>query len=285
MTIMAPPAVHLVWDLAVEPPTLGGALVLRQEGERLAVERGAHEVVVHLTGYDLVVPPERLITAVFKSSFFSFRTTREPAEVETWPTAEVRKGTGFSYFSFARLKQLCPTPQDAPHLIWEHAVMQRARAIRALYAGKLICVHLRYTRPFLVEESSADGLAWNAVLHRNARAGVLEFMLLSDDDVPPGLQLAPGIYRASDRGIDLATQLALIAHADGFLGMASGLCTAANLSGTPHVIFKHPAHHAEQMLREFGETDRFPFATEKQRLWRKIADEETIEEALHLILS
>lgn len=281
---MTPLAVHLVWDLAVEPPTLGGALVLRQEGERLAAGRGTHEAVVHLTGYDPVFRPDRLIKAVFKSSYLRFRITSEPAATETWPAEEVRRETGFSYFSFSRLKQLCPTPQDAPRLAWDPAVMQRAKAVRSLYAGKLICLHLRYTRPFAVEESNADGSAWNPVLHGNARTGVLDFLLLGDDEVPPGLRLGSGISRAVDQGIDLATQLALVTQADGFLGMASGLCTAANLSATPHVIFKHPGHHAEQMRREFGDSDHFPFATEKQRLWRKIATPEAIEEALRLIL-
>ena len=34
--------------------------------------------------------------------------------------------------------------------------------------------------------------------------------------------------------------------------MASGICTAANLSSVPHVIFKHPHNHIKEMNKELG---------------------------------
>ena len=61
-----------------------------------------------------------------------------------------------------------------------------------------------------------------------------------------------------DLGVDLSTQLALVSLANGFLGMASGLCTAANLSETPHVILTPRSPY-----RSYGErvdsADRYPF--------------------------
>ena len=65
-----------------------------------------------------------------------------------------------------------------------------------------------------------------------------------------------------DLEIDLATQLALTTISDGFMGMASGLCTAANLSEVPHVIFKHPAHHSAAMAIELGSSVNFPLQSE-----------------------
>ena len=56
--------VELVWDLMRERPTIGGALVLRQEGEILAHLKGDSSVTIHLIchGTDRVAA-ERLATA------------------------------------------------------------------------------------------------------------------------------------------------------------------------------------------------------------------------------
>ena len=283
--VMIGSPLHLLWDFDREAPTLGGALVLRQEGERLAADRGIQEVVLHLAGESSKNLPDRLIQTVFKTSDLTFHITRDTAPPDAWPVEIERRQANFSYFSFSRLKQLYPDVGDTPRLRWSSEVEQHARVLRSRWKGRLICVHLRYVSPFSVEESSADGNVWGKVLNQMVSPGVLEFLLLGDDPLPPGMELVPGISRATDLQIDLATQLALVAQADGFLGMASGLCTAANLSAVPHVIFKHPCHHAEQMNRELGEADRFPFAGDKQRLWRRHTTVETIKEALRLILA
>ena len=89
--------------------------------------------------------------------------------------------------------------------------------------------------------------------------------------------------RAVDLKIELATQLALTSIADGFMGMASGLCTAANLSEVPHVIFKHPAHHSVEMSIEMGSSVSFPFAKQRQQLWRREVDPVSLDAALDLI--
>jgi len=282
---------HLIWDLERERPTLGGSLVLRQEGELLSAINGYTTITVHVAGLSISDPlVAHLSQTVFGASAIPFSLTQSHGDFSqelapVWPTIEERAEPGFSYFSFSRLVALHEKRQLTPRLRWQSTISNRAKAIRAHYDGKLVCLHLRYAPPYSPEESNAVGHVWNQFLRTHAKKGVLEFFLLGDDSLPPGLTLPLGAVRATDAGLDLATQLALVAHADAFLGMASGLCTAANLSDTPHVIFKHPDHHTLQMQREFGDGDRFPFAGFRQRLWRKAPSVDLLHEALDLVFS
>jgi hypothetical protein len=276
--------VELVWDLTRERPTIGGALVLRQEGEILALLNDESTVTLHLVCQETDrAAAKRLASAVFASSTFSFRIIPSSTAAEGWPTAAIRAHAGFSYFSFSRLLTLHAETGLAPRLRWHAHPQALAQRARARFPGRLICVHPRSVAPFAAEESNAGGPTWDAFFAAHARPGSLDFLLIGDDPLPVSLTLRPGVSRAVDLGLDLATQLALVGCADGFLGLASGLCTAANLSETPHVIFKHPAHHPAEMARELGEADRFPFAGPRQRLWRRVVDAAALEEAFDLI--
>jgi hypothetical protein len=279
-------AVELVWDLARERPTLGGALVLRQEGELLARLRDQPRIDLHLIGGPSnSATVTRLINTVFRWSNASFRITEETPSAESWPTPAARECPEFSNFSFSRVTALHQKHGITPHLHWNPRHERQTRAARSRFQGRLVCLHLRSVSPFTPQESNADGAAWNAFLAAHARPGSLDFLLLGDDPLPSGLTLRAGVSRATDHGLDLATQLTLAGCADGFLGMASGLCTAANFSAVPHVIFKHPAHHAAAMARELGAADRFSFAEKNQCLWRREATADALHDALALISS
>jgi hypothetical protein len=279
-------AVQFVWDLDLEKPTLGGALVLRQEGELLAEMRGQKGIQVFLSGKgsgDAVI--RRLKETVYASSRYQFNFENGRTFENAWPTAHERASSAFSYFSFSRLIDLYRTYGLRPRLRWCSDVAKRAIDIRKCFSGKLVAVHLRNVPPYTEEESNANGAEWGAFFAARAHESSVEFLLVGYDAVPAGVVLGRGVHRATDLGIDLATELELIGRADGFLGMASGICTAANLSETPHVIFKHPAHHTAKMETELVSADQFPFATNRQRLWRQIADESSLHAALDLVLS
>jgi hypothetical protein len=274
---LATSGVHLRWDPAIERPTLGGLLVLRQEAEILAQIEGCREVWVHIS------ENSPLVEKIFGHSKLSFHLTTEPAPANSWPVQSDPLAP-FSYFSFSRLLELWQTFAVKPRLAWSDAATQKARTCRRQFSGKLICVHLRNLPPFGIEESNADGASWMEFFRKYSRPGSMQFVLLGDDSLPTGMQLTTGVTRAVDQNVDLSTQLALIAQADAFLGMASGICTAANFSDTPHVIFKHPAHHQQQMIKELGDKNRFPFAASNQQLWRRLATVEALSEAMELIV-
>jgi len=278
-------AVELVWDLTRERLTIGGALVLRQEGEILAQTKGQTVVTLYLICQESDrVAAEGLAEKIFDSSIFPFHLIRSSTVVDGWPQASLRSRPDFSYFSFSRLIALHKESGIKPRLRWRTHQESLARQAQTRFPGRLICVHLRSVAPFTSEESNADGPTWQAFFEKHAVPDVCDFLLIGDDALPAGLTLRLGVTRAVDLGLELATQLALVGIADGFMGMASGLCTAANLSDTPHVIFKHPAHHTAAMAGELGTADHFPFAYPRQQLWRRVADAASLDEALKLLL-
>jgi hypothetical protein len=281
-------SVDLVWDLTRERLTIGGALVLRQEGEMLAHLRGRSTLTVHLIAPEFGrQAADRLARTIFGTSTYPYRLVSHSEGVEGWPPAAVRAEPDFSYFAFSRTVFLHEQTGLKPRLQWCEPLRASALQVRGLFPGRLYCVHLRSVAPFGPEESNADGPAWSAFFQRHAAAGQCDFLLIGDDPLPAGLDLRPGVTRVvgSQLGLDLATQLALISVCDGFLGMASGLCTAANFSEAPHVIFKHPAHHAAEMARELGTAQAFAFAGERQQLWRREAGAAVLDEAFLLISS
>ena len=281
-------SLDLVWDLTREHPTIGGALVLRQEGELLARFQNRSALTVHLIGQAFDRPAaERIFEIIFGTSILPFHLVHSKEGTDGWPSAAVRSRSDFSYFAFSRIIALHAQNGVRPRLQWSRSQLASALQARRHFSGRLYCVHLRSVAPFAAEESNADGQAWYAFFQQHADAGSCDFLLIGDDPLPAGLDLMSGVTRAtgSPLGLDLATQLALTGVSDGFLGMASGLCTAANFSDTPHVIFKHPAHHAAEMARELGASNSFSFANERQQLWRREASAAVLDEAFHLISS
>ena len=278
--------VNLVWDLTRERLTIGGALVLRQEGEILAKINGKMGVRLHVICPESGrIAAEELAVKIFGSSILPFQLIYSTIGVNGWPTLPVRSHSDFSYFSFTRLIALHKENGIKPQLEWNVKQKVLAQQARARFPGRLICVHLRSVAPFTLEESNADGPTWQAFFDKHSEEAVCDFLLIGDDALPVDLSLGRGVTRALDIGIELTTQLVLISISDGFMGMASGLSTAANLSEVPHVIFKHPAHHSDAMAIELGSSVSFPFASRRQQLWRREADSVSLDAALDLISS
>jgi hypothetical protein len=279
----------LVWDQALQPLMLGGALVLRMESEMLACHSGWNSrkpMPVFICGQS--DPADRrnlLIAAVFSGSSWAFEVLNSlslPAR-NVWPSEQMRAEEGFSYFQYKRVCDLYRSGGQRPRLSWNNKITEAAREVRMGFGKKLYTAHLRWNDPFTVEESNATPAAWETFLAETARPGEKEFLLLSDDPLPAGFRIPPGVFRAADLQMDLLTQLALIPVSDGYLGMASGLGASANFSEVPHVIFKHPSHHAWEMLRELGDADRYPFFHSQQALWRCEADADTLRSAWEFI--
>lgn len=278
--------IDLVWDITHEPLTIGGALVLRQEGEILAQINNKVAIKLHVICRDSdQVAVERVADKVFGSSILPFQLIYSSIGVEGWPALLDRLHPDFSYFSFTRLIALYQESGIEPKLGWSAHQEALAKRARVKFLGRLICVHLRSVSPFTLEESNADGPKWQGFFKKHAEEGVCDFLLIGDDPLPAGITLGHGVSRAVNLEIELATQLALTSIADGFMGMASGLCTAANLSEVPHVIFKHPAHHSDAMAIELGSSVSFPFANRYQQLWRSEANSLLLDAAFDLISS
>ena len=279
-----------VWDLSAHPVSLGGALTLRAEAELLAQAKGVStETPIRLwlregNSGDKIGP--MLLRRVFLTSAYNFLVetdTMLPRD-ETWPDALCRGDCEFSYHGYGRVTALHAEIGLAPRLRWSMDVQQSAHRLRRFFGERLFCVHLRNTGGG-VEESNAEFVEWRRFFSEQARPGSQEFLLLGDDPPDDGATPVDGVHRAADLDIDLTTQLALVEQSDGYLGMASGVGCAANFSEAPHVLFKHPAHHAAAMQVELGNADRYPFFNDHQALWRREADFTALQEAFAFIRS
>ncbi|MEN9633880.1 MAG: hypothetical protein RL077_2284 [Verrucomicrobiota bacterium] len=229
----------------------------------------------------------KLAELVFQSSVLEFKLQPgvEPKLAQAWPMTASSGGLRFSYFSYSRIIELHRAEGIEPRLEWSERILEEARRSRRRFPGRLICAHLKRVAPYQVEESNAEIPEWREFLARNAKPGEHDFMILGDDEVGDEILAIPGVFSARRMGMGLAEQLAGVGLADGFIAMGSGICAAANFSATPYVIFKHPAHHGREMESELAGGDRFPFAQARQRLWRRQATTEALEDGLRLILS
>lgn len=277
--------VSVLWDLRLERATLGGALVLRQEAELLAQTEGVNDIVLYVVsnGHDRRTA-EYFFNEVFASSHINFSVKYDSIENPDWPLLQDRAQDDFSYFSFFRLNRLFLTRNLVPRLVWREQVLEKAVRIRQMLPDTLIAIHLKYVAPYSVTESNADGKTWGEFFKRGFDSTGASFILLGDDELPENVTPNGKVYRAKDLGVGLGVQLALISMCKGFLGMASGVCTAANFSAVPHVLFKHPAHHRDEMILELGDSDRFPFASRNQKLLRTEVTGPVLDDSLKFIL-
>ncbi len=263
-------AVHSVWDLAVERISLGGMLLLRQEAELLAQLGGVRTLILHIAGEDIDARQRQLVECTWKSSYsVELRFERFCSPDYAWPSAAIGR-SGFSYQFFDRVALLAAAlRQRPPQLQWPSEITKQARDLISRYRGRVVAVHLKNVADQGPEQSNANQAAWAEFFARSARPGALNFVLLGSDATHSSVTAVPGIERAVDLGVPLEIQLALAGHADGFLGMASGICAAAVLSQSPYILFKHPTHHIDEMQRELGESEHFPFAGLHQQVWRR----------------
>ena len=91
------------------------------------------------------------------------------------------------------------------------------------------------------------------------------------------------IVIAKNTGLLINEQLYLASQSAGFLGMASGICCAANFSKVPYVIFKHPEHHKREMLYELGQSETYEFSHSRQRLLRSNQSLDLLTQSFNMI--
>ena len=277
--------VTLYWNLKIERLTLGGALVLRQEGELLATKNKKSIINIYID-YDPVTQifPERVISIVFESSSLRFIIIKgKPETAFYWPSEEMIYEKNFSYYSFSRLINFHKSGMQPVRLAWNYLLIDEAKSIRQKVEKKLICIHLKRVAPFDIKESNADIREWKVFLSNNNQR--VSFIIIGDDPLPQEILEIENVLSANGMSMNLALQLCLVNFSDGFIGMASGICNAANFSKVPHVLFKHPEHHTDDMQRELGDSESFIFSTPKQLLLRKEGNAKRLQEALTFIIN
>jgi hypothetical protein len=270
------------WNLAVEKPSLGGLLLLRQELEQFAELAGVSRIELTFTGAGATFDVPALARMAFTSRY-QVNFTSDEAPGQSWPPATAMTSPHFSYQFFDRIGVLASALGHPPALQWAPDTLEAAAAIRRLCAGKLVALHMKNVPGQTEADSNAVFRYWKEFLAARAASGPIEFLALGGDAIPDEILGIAGVRSAQREAIPLQVQLALVSLSDGFIGMASGVCAAAVLSDVPYVLFKHPSHHVGEMERELGIGDRFPFARPRQLVWRTQHATAMLERALSVV--
>ena len=273
-------------DTTKHPLTLGGALTVRQEGEILAREQEVKEVCVQFS--DNIEKDYRDIiwASVFRNAVTEFvHANSIKSDVIYWPTPEQLEDVGFCFHSFSRVSHLCETYNVLPRLQWNKEFLKTA--LRKIpRTKKVIGLHLKNVYPYCPEDSNVVWDVWRLFLKETLVSHPnIHFVIVGDDEIELDLDVFHNVTSAKDMSLNLSEQLAIIGELSGFLGLASGICTAANFSQVPYVIIKHPKHHSKEMAQELGSGEMFPFSMESQVLWRKAQTTDLLEEAVKFIVN
>lgn len=259
---------------------LGNLITFRKEIELLAQAKQLSRALLYVDK----LPPfsqEILGSSVLKIDSSPSSPTQNSVD---WPPAHL-DFSEWCYGSFKRVSFLSQQTSLPPYLSWSSSVLEKGAALYRLLSRensrKVIALHLKQQAGG-AEESNASLSAWESFFQENPS---LSFLLLGNDPFPSHFLKMSHLFHAETLQIDLKTQLAFCSICDGFLGMASGISTAACLSSTPYILFKHPLHHHLEMKKELGEGDQLSFAHSRQKIWRCVDSLENLRKGLgHLNL-
>lgn len=185
-----------------------------------------------------------------------------------WPTDEWKNHCSYTGSTLA-IQDLWKETGKIINL--ETPVNTRKKTARWLYErldGRLPAViHLRNTPEEQI--GNANISAWAAFFDYCQDKGYpVLFILIGNDPVDKRLTGCKNILLVKDHWQSIELDLALIEIGILFMGMASGPCNMAMLSDKPYLVWKHPNHHADQMIRELHDQLQFPFAVENQQFMR-----------------
>ncbi len=252
-------------------------MILRQELEILAAMRGSSGISIFFTKPPISLPSYIKESLLSEVSFEYEIVDTLPTSTE-WPP-KISDILSWPYSSFRRLSLLCQITGIRPNLRWPEFVRKKIELILASLRKPVFAIHLKRQGKG-AEESDATLVNWETFLRSHSDD---LFLLLGHDELPLHFSLLPNVVLATSLGLTLSEQLATAACCDGFMGMASGICTGAFFSSVPYVVFKHPLHHPEEMRIEIGNSEQLPFAGQNQKIWRKIDSFENLNQAFQLI--
>lgn len=240
--------------------TLGGLLTVMAEAEVLCRAHGQKQ-------FQILVPPATLeyVGRSFLDSVIG------STEMGTWETSTGRPSQHLPFAGLGlekaaahetsllfRLQRQTGLP---PTLTWRKTMSEPVDKILVSQTKSAIVIHLRNNTRGHESESAADGKVWAEAINRIHDSSGSPLVLIGDDPRPDDFRSACRAPVIDIGGTPIGWQLYVASSARMYLGMASGLASAALFSSTPTTIFKHPKHHNAEMIREFGERSRIP-------LWR-----------------
>lgn len=240
--------------------TLGGLLTVMAEAEVLCRAHGQKS-------FHILVPPATLEQVGRR--FFNH--VIGSTEMGTWETSTTRHSKHLPFTGFGPEKTVAHETSLLfwlqretglpPTLTWRKSISESVEENLVACTESVVAIHLRNNPQESESESAADGKLWAEAINRIYECSGSALVLLGDDPRPEDFRSTCRAPVMDLGGTPIGWQLYVASSARMYLGMASGLASAALFSNTPTTIFKNPEHHHAEMIREFGECSRI-------QLWR-----------------
>ena len=260
--------------------TLGGTLLIKAECDLLYDQSVYERCLMLLPDYEIpkiyieilnmIVAPVKVVQL-------------EPENAYLWPTY-MQESANPDMHSFSRIENLYDRFMSIPKLTWPEKVLNKAIENFDFKNKKNIFLHLREINTESITDSNTNWTEWLKFFEYVKKASPnIQFHLMGDDEFKLDLNDFTNIS-SLNKNFSLIEQFYLLNFAYGFIGTASGVCTAANLSRIPYVVFKHPLHHHEEMEKELGIRDCFNFSAKNQKIYRVEQTVSSLIKALLLII-
>jgi hypothetical protein len=307
-----------IWDLSVEPFTLGGMLDLVAElkcGIEISTATSADVCLVWDDDHPLpngisanastkaitlqiddwsrsiVVAAmmefcgiDNLHVANSLTAILEFVQSSDGA-YKTWPVLNAETTQiNHDYLATLNIQDIFRSQGRIPRIKLSTEPIKRAQALLndKVTTRRSVIVHAKND---LVGEGvgNADIDVWADFMHRTRHRDIT-FVVIGNEDVGIIRDLS-NVVVTSEFGNDLPRDLALIQLGDVFMGTASGPSQLSILGDRPYAVFKRIDIHPEFMNRELNGQSGFPFAVEGQHFIRIDPTRDDLDEALSRIFS
>ena len=173
------------------------------------------------------------------------------------------------YYSTQPLVNICKLTGLPLQLKWSKVVKEKVLQISRAIGGRIICVHVKNQQAGNFKLSNADVSIWEKAIRKVLHRGISVVAL--GHDIPRELRAVnhSKMFVLADINDDIVVHLAFPQICDGFVGMASGISSAAIYSSIPYVIYKHPRHDASDMSKELV-NGKIPLSFDNQKIIQKM---------------
>ena len=198
----------------------------------------------------------------------------------TWPNLD---DTDYEHGCYIYLQDLSDQGLFNTISLSEGLLVEAKAYIDRVSDGKIpVTVHLK-NNPKQSGCSNADVEQWQLFFECCNEDFPVVFILVGQDKVNSSIKNLPNVIVTHDTNETLALELAIIQSSSFFMGMTTGPCNIALLSGVPCVLFKNPDHHVELIKRELDSRDRYTFCSMKQVVLRKFEHKDLLMEHFEIL--
>ena len=287
-----------IWDLRLQPMSLGGLVILAAE---MIMQKNIHNAPSALLGiignesgdlcnenFQSKMPLLSIIKNIegiddsvrFFDNHIKFceYLALHGDEYIIWPKTDGQSLINYQYGTTFATQEFYQKNKCIPYLNFKEKVQGWAiKFMRDHVLPRIpVVVHLK-NKQGESGCSNADFDVWLAfMVSCHTQYEDIVFMIIGNNELDRRFFNLPNVIVTKEFGTSLVQELTLLNSAYMFMGMASGPATMSLFSEIPYMIYKNPGHDAQQMDLEIGTSDHFSFATSKQKMVRIVETPENL---------